>query len=67
MWIVAFLSQGIALLYAKPVLLIDNNQSKSLKTHIFLNECMSAYSDHGLSILDSHPSHRPLALFQAAS
>ena len=60
------MAQGITLLYAKTMLFIDDNQPQSLKTHIFLNERMSAYGNHGLSILDSRSPHRPLALFQAA-
>ena len=50
---VAFLAQGIALLYAKAVLFINDNQPKSLKTHIFLDEGMCANGDHRLSTFQS--------------
>src|SRR5437870_5987364 len=38
MRMITLLAQGIALLDAKTVLFINDNQAKSLKTHIFLDE-----------------------------
>ena len=64
--VIALLAQQVALLHAKAVLLIDNNQSEPLKMDIFLDQRVRADGDHGLSAFDGGASHGAFALFQAA-
>ncbi len=63
---ITLLSQCIALLDAKPVLLIDDHQPQSRTIHILLNQGMRADGNGCLSIFDGRTPHHALALTQAS-
>src|SRR5690242_18989343 len=66
MRVIALMSQCIALLDAKPVLLINDDQAQPRKVYILLNQGKRADSNRGLPILDSRTSYHALTRAQAA-
>src|SRR5712692_6238118 len=66
MWVVPLLPQRITLLYTETVLLINNDQTQSLKVHIFLDQCVCPDGYRGLTILQGSASQRAFTLTQTA-
>ena len=63
---VALLSQDVALLDAKPVLFVNDDQPQFLEGDVLLDQCVCADGNHSLPCLNGSASHCALASAQAA-